>query len=323
MLYKIFNQLRLTGSFLKSKFIQNSSTIMETSSDDEGDSATLLNKYALIIFVLLPLLLHKPKKSSNVFSAATVTKPAAVLSAATPAEKPKSGKKKKLYITFDDGPNKGTKNVMHIVQDEAVPVSFFVVGEHVFASPTQGRLWDSLKMMQEIDICNHSYSHAHGRYENYYQKPDSVVSDFRRTHDSLRLDNTIARTPGRNIWRVDTLQFTDLKKSRAAADSLQKAGFVLMGWDLEWHFDHKTMSVSTPAESVVAQIDSVFKHKRTKKDGHLVLLAHDQVYHKAEDSFQLRRFFQLLKEKEDIEFSLVKTYPGTDALPDSVKVKPY
>ena len=50
---------------------------METSSDDEGDSATLLNKYALIIFVLLPLLLHKPKKSSNVFSAATVTKPAA------------------------------------------------------------------------------------------------------------------------------------------------------------------------------------------------------------------------------------------------------
>ena len=148
-----------------------------------------------------------------------------------------------------------------------------------------------------------------------------MVKDFQRTHDSLQLSNTIARTPGRNIWRIDTLRFTDLVKSSAAADSLEKAGFALMGWDLEWHFDHKKMSISTPAEAMVAQIDSVFKHRRTKKEDHLVLLAHDQVYQKSEDSFQLRQFFQLLKKNDDYEFSLVTSYPGAVKPIDSLKTK--
>ncbi|MDQ3276967.1 MAG: polysaccharide deacetylase family protein [Bacteroidota bacterium] len=295
---------------------------METSSDDEGDSASLLTKSTLIILILLPFALHKPKQQPLTVLSAVTASPVAKVTTPTEMEKPKlKKKKKKLYITFDDGPNRGTKNVMHIVQDEAVPVSFFVVGSHVFASPMQAKLWDSLKMLQQIDICNHSYSHAHSRYERYYQQPDSVVRDFQRTHDSLQLTNAIARTPGRNIWRIDTLYFTDLKKSSAAADSLQKAGFALMGWDLEWHFDHKTMSVSSPAEVMVAQIDSVFKHRRTKKEDHLVLLAHDQVYQKSEDSFQLRQFLQLLKKKEDYEFSLVTTYPGAVVKNDSVKTR--
>ncbi|NTS40111.1 polysaccharide deacetylase family protein [Flavisolibacter sp. BT320] len=297
---------------------------METSSDDEGDSASLLTKSTLIVFVLLPFILYKPKQQPAKLFSATMAAPPVVQTVSLPPvpEKPKPKKgKKKLYITFDDGPNKGTKNVLHIVKDEAVPVSFFVVGSHVFASPSQAALWDSLKMMQQIDICNHSFSHAHSRYERYYQQPDSVVKDFQRTHDSLQLSNTISRTPGRNIWRIDTLRFTDLKKSSAAADSLQKAGFALMGWDLEWHFDHKTMSVSTPAEAMVAQIDSIFKHRRTKKEDHLVLLAHDQVYQKSEDSFQLRQFFQLLKKKDDYEFSLVTSYPDAVKPIDSLKTK--
>ena len=297
---------------------------METSSDDEGDAASLLTKSTLIIFILLPLVLYKPKQQPVKLLFTPLASPPVVQTVSLPPvpEKPKPKKrKKKLYITFDDGPNRGTKNVLHIVKDEAVPVSFFVVGSHVFASPAQAQLWDSLKMMQQIDICNHSFSHAHSRYERYYQQPDSVVKDFQRTHDSLQLSNTISRTPGRNIWRIDTLRFTDLKRSSAAADSLQKAGFALMGWDLEWHFDHKTMSVSTPAEAMVAQIDSIFKHRRTKKEDHLVLLAHDQVYQKREDSFQLRQFFQLLKKKDDYEFSLVTSYPDAVKPIDSLKTK--
>lgn len=283
---------------------------MESSSDDDGEAATaIVTKAILLCCIILPFSVYKthPKTKSiqTVVEQQKVSPPPV---ATTKPIQPKK-KKKKLYITFDDGPNKGTKNVLHIVQDEGVPVSFFIVGEHVFASPTQARLWDSLKIARQIELCNHSYSHARSRYESYYAKPDSVVADFKRTHDSLDLTNTIARTPGRNIWRIDTLQFTDLKKSAVAADSLQKAGFKLMGWDLEWHFDHKTMCVATNAEKMVAQIDSVFKHNRTKNKDHLVLLAHDQAYVKSEDSFQLRKFFQLLKQK-DYELSLVRDYPG-------------
>lgn len=292
---------------------------METSSDDEGESASLLTKASLIIFILLPFALYKPRQASNRPSA-TDPPPGNVALSTAKVRKPKAGKKKKkLYITFDDGPNRGTRNVVRIVQDEEVPVSFFIVGEHVFASPTQAALWDSLKQLQQIDLCNHSYCHAHNRYNTYYEAPDSVVHDFKRTADSLHLTNAIVRTPGRNIWRIDSLQFTDLKRSKAAADSLQKAGFVLMGWDLEWHFDPKTMSVTTPAETMVAEIDSLFAHGRTKKQDHLVLLAHDQVYQKSDDSFQLRQFFQLLKKKDDYEFTLVSEYPGADKLNDSVR----
>lgn len=291
---------------------------METSSDEEGDSASLLSKAALIFVVLLPFAIYKPHHSFRAFSV-SASPPPRTMAQVVRVNPPKAArKKKKLYITFDDGPNKGTRNVLHIVKDEGVPVSFFVVGEHVFASRTQGALWDSLKAMPQVALCNHSFCHAHGRYAAYYEKPDSVVRDFERTRDSLQLTNPIARTPGRNIWRIDSLQFTDLKKSTAAADSLQKAGFVLMGWDVEWPFDPKTMSVTAPAESMVAQIDSVFNRGRTKKRDHLVLLAHDQGYQKSEDSFQLRQFFQLLKKKDDYELTLVSQYPGTDRQRDSV-----
>lgn len=291
---------------------------METSADDEGDAATaLLTKATLIFLLILPLSVYKPhpkKVSTNsIVVEQTTTK---AFSSAKPEKA--ASKKKKLYLTFDDGPNRGTKNVFHIVRDEGVPVSFFIVGEHVFASPTQRRMWDSLKMVQQIDLCNHSYSHAHSHYENYYAEPDSVVADFDRTQDSLHFTNAIARTPGRNIWRIDTLQCTDLKKSAAAADSLQKAGFKLMGWDLEWGFDHNTMCVVTNAEGIIAQIDSLFKHNRTKNKDHLVLLAHDQAYVKSEDSFQLRQFLQLLKQRDVYELALVSDYPGTM---DTVRLK--
>lgn len=226
---------------------------------------------------------------------------------AAPAKK----KKKKIYLTFDDGPNRGTRNVLDIVQDEQVPVSFFIVGEHVFASINQSVTWDSLKMVKQIELCNHSYSHAwHNKFEKFYQSPDSVISDFEKAQDSLGLTNNIVRTPGRNTWRIDSLQYTDLKKSKAAVDSLQKAGFIVMGWDLEWHYDHKDLSVKNSADDLLRQIDSVFVNKKTKSPEHLVLLAHDQVYQKSKDSTELRLLIQKLKLKEEYELSLVTSYPG-------------
>lgn len=232
----------------------------------------------------------------------------AVQATAKPAAKKK--KKKKIYLTFDDGPNKGTQKVLHIMQEETVPVSFFIVGEHVFASAGQQQTWDSLKMATQIELCNHSYTHAHSRYEAFYSQPDSVVNDFKRSQDSLQLDNNICRTPGRNTWRIDTLQFTDLAKSKTAVDSLEKAGFAVMGWDLEWHYNPSDLSLQGTADDLMRQIDSIFARKRTRVPEQLVLLAHDQVYADANDSIELRQLIRLLKEKEDYDLELVSNYPG-------------
>ncbi len=220
-------------------------------------------------------------------------------------------KKKKIYLTFDDGPNKGTKNVLDIVQQENVPVTFFIVGEHVFASVGQTQVWDSLKMAKNIEICNHSYTHAlHNKFNKFYQTPDTVVKDMKRTREKLMPGNDIVRTPGRNSWRIDSLHFTDIKKSKTAIDSLQKAGFVVFGWDLEWHYDHKTLALKNTADELINQIDSLFNKDKTKTRDNMVILAHDQVYQKRSDSSQLRDLIQKLKKKEDYELALASSYPG-------------
>jgi peptidoglycan-N-acetylglucosamine deacetylase len=283
---------------------------METSNDDDGDTATLI-KTSLILLSFTFFAFKKPYREIVSQHQQTVVSKKGYSSKAS-KYKPSASKKKKLYLTFDDGPNRGTKNVFTIVKDNEAPVTFFIVGEHVFASVGQTKMWDSLKMSQQIELCNHSYCHANCKYKKYYEHPDSVVGDFKRTQDSLNLDNSIARAPGRNIWRVDTLRFTDIKASSAAADSLQNAGFVLMGWDVEWEFDHKTMSVISSAEQMVANIDSAFTHHRTMRPGNLVLLAHDQAFVKPDDSLQLCEFFRLLKERDDYELSLVSNYPGAE-----------
>lgn len=292
---------------------------MESNSSDDGDSDSnsqfniyynYIYKYRIPVLILLYLVAcTKPVQEGKVrFKPIAKSKPEKqeTVQVVAPAKK----KKKKIYLTFDDGPNKGTRNVLDIVKDEKIPVTFFIVGEHVYASVNQNITWDSLVTTQGIDICNHSFSHANNKYEAFYQSPDSVVNDFQRAQDSLQLNNNIVRTPGRNMWRMDSIQFTDLKKSKAAVDSLQKAGFIVMGWDLEWHYDHKDLSVKNSADEVIKQIDSVFNNKKTKSNDHLVLLAHDQVYKKSKDSLELRQLIQKLKLKDEYELSLATSYPG-------------
>ncbi len=240
----------------------------------------------------------------------TVTKKAdTVAVAAKPPEKKKT--KKKIYLTFDDGPNKGTDNVLNIVKEENIPVTFFLVGAHAFGSKAQRATWDSLQASQLVELCNHSFTHAwYNSYDKFYNLPDSVVSDFNKTAERLQLKNGIGRTPGRNIWRVDSMSFTDNAKAKVAADSLYKAGYDMLGWDLEWHYNPKTMRATKSADDLAKQIDSLLLKNKTKQPGNLVLLAHDQVYKNAEDSLQLHQLIRKLKANTDYEFAIVSNYPG-------------
>jgi peptidoglycan-N-acetylglucosamine deacetylase len=280
--------------------------------------------FPVILISILLLSCHDSNKQVKVVqplivkdaSKPTVKKQPAVVVGAKPQKK-----KKKIYMTFDDGPNKGTKNVLDIIQQEDVPVTFFIVGQHVFASIGQNQVWDSLKMAKNIELCNHSYTHAHNHYTRFYTKPETVVKDMEKTKESLLPDNNIVRAPGRNSWRIDSLHFTDIKKSKKAIDSLQQAGFVVFGWDLEWHYDPKTLVLKNTADELLNQIDSVFNNNKTKTKDNMVLLVHDQVYQKSTDSLQLRDFIQKIKKRDDYELALVNSYPGiTKEKIDSLKI---
>lgn len=294
---------------------------MDTSASDDGDPAATASFYRISLisfFLLVACLCIRLEPGKPVLMAATAIK--------APDKKPvppppvaAAKKKKKIYLTFDDGPNRGTQNVLDIVQQENIPATFFIVGEHVFASLEQAKTWDSLQQARNIELCNHSYTHAHNRYERFYEHPGGVVRDMEMTREKLLPENAIVRAPGRNSWRIDSLHYTDIKKSKAAMDSLQRAGFVVVGWDLEWHYDPQTMTVKSSADEMLNQVDSVFASGKTKCTDHLILLAHDQVYQKAGDSVQLRQFVQKLKQKDEYELSLVSTYPGVKPLYDTLK----
>lgn len=218
--------------------------------------------------------------------------------------------KKKIYLTFDDGPNKGTRNVLQAVKEENIPASFFIVGEHVFDSPKQKQTWELLKADSAIELCNHSYTHAHNRYTSFYNKPSGVVADFQQSQQALQFRNTIARMPGRNAWRIDTIDHTDIYESSAAIDSLHAAGFNIMGWDIEWMFDHKTLAPDTSVALMLRRIENMLEAEKTKTPGHLVLLAHDQAFQTEEALQLLRLVLQSLKNNPDYELVLASKYPG-------------
>ncbi len=219
-------------------------------------------------------------------------------------------KKKTIYLTFDDGPNKGTKKMMHIVEDEQISVTLFIVGQHVYGSREQAATFDTLISSRYFEIANHSYTHAfENKFAKFYTIPDSAIKDFIRCADSLHLTAKIIRTPGRNIWRTAAVTSTDINKSKAAADSLYNYGFTEVGWDLEWHYDG-TLKLKNTSEEMLQQVDSMFINNKTKTPGHLVLLAHDQVYEDACDSTELKQFIIKLKAKDEYNFETVSKYPG-------------
>lgn len=215
-----------------------------------------------------------------------------------------------LYLTFDDGPNPGTRVVLDILRQENVPATFFIIGLHAYGSPMQKKLLEEMRGYSSVQLANHSYTHGlRNRYEFYYNHPDTVLYDFKRNADSLHFNNRMARTPSSNIWRLPTVYGDYFKRRKAAADLLAENGFMLVGWDWEWTYNSK-MELKQTAEQLASEIDAIFRHpKGTKIPNHLVLLAHDHTFTDATDSTRLHHFVKLIKASGKYHLALLKDYP--------------
>lgn len=279
---------------------------------EPGNNHPFLYRNLLISAGILLLLACNPGKKEQ--------RPAALPPDSVAAEKQLPAKqdtallkpvlKKKIYLTFDDGPNKGTRNVLQAVKNKQVPVSFFIVGKHVFDSPEQQATWALLKADTSIELCNHSFTHASNRYEQFYKDPAVVVQDFQQSQERLKFTNHVTRMPGRNAWRIGSINITDIKKSKKAIDSVFSSGFVVMGWDLEWQFDHKSLQPDPDTALLLRRIRNLLDAGTTKTPGHLVLLAHDQAFQKTENTAILLAFLETLKANPEYEFIIASKYPG-------------
>ncbi|MBP2617657.1 polysaccharide deacetylase family protein [Chryseobacterium jejuense] len=216
--------------------------------------------------------------------------------------------KRVIYLTFDDGPNQGTENLLKILDKRNVCATAFLVGRHAYGSTKQKNDFKLLKESPLIELANHSFTHAHNKYSAFYKSADAVVRDFDIAKDSLKLHDKIARTPGRNIWRLNNINITDIKSSTAAADGLKRAGYKVIGWDLEWRPTHK-MTLKGSHEAMLKKVDSIFLNDLEKTSRHLVFLTHDQYLRDTDSINELDLFIEKLQKSNKFVFRKISQYP--------------
>ncbi|HCM35795.1 polysaccharide deacetylase family protein [Chryseobacterium sp.] len=216
--------------------------------------------------------------------------------------------KRVIYLTFDDGPNQGTENLLKILDKRNVCATAFLVGKHAYGSTRQKKDFELLKQNPLIELANHSFTHAHNKYTDFYRNAESVVHDFDIAKDSLKLHDKIARTPGRNIWRLNNINVTDIKSSTAAADGLKKEGYKVIGWDLEWRPSQK-MTLKGSHEAMLKKVDSIFLNDLEKTSRHLVFLTHDQYLRDTDSINELDLFIEKLQKSNRFVFRKISQYP--------------
>lgn len=226
--------------------------------------------------------------------------------------------KKTIYFTFDDGPCKGSRIISNILNEEQIKATLFIIGLHVYVDEINYSIYNTIKQNKRIELANHSYTHAfRNRFDYFYAHADSAVGDFKRCEDSLHFTTNIARSPGRNIWRLDSIRFSDNRKSNITADSLHSSGFTMMGWDLEWQYNRRQRIIQTDVQ-IQSQIENLFLEGHTRTPDHLVILSHDRTFSTPEDSATLHRLIINLKAKNEYNFEFVSRYPRS-ALEKGVK----
>ncbi|WP_292654839.1 polysaccharide deacetylase family protein [Nitratifractor sp.] len=210
-------------------------------------------------------------------------------------EKPQA---KELYLTFDDGPLKGTGNVLKILKEEGVPATMFCVGRHARLHPA---LFRQELAMPNLLIANHTFSHANGHYSRYYSDTFGLLSDVEHAQIILG-GRKYLRLAGRNVWRLPEVARNDraimaLRGPREVPkyDALAREGYFIYGWDVEWHFNHRNDHPVESPESLAACIDRLYRHGRLARQGKVVLLAHDFMFRSRQTADELRRFIRLMK----------------------------
>lgn len=215
----------------------------------------------------------------------------------------------KLYLTFDDGPNTGTRNIYNAF-DGRGKASIFLVAGHV-RSNSDRQFLDQLHENDGFDVCNHSTSHANGHYRAYYRDPERVVSGFEQANEVLGLGDTspiLARLPGRNTWRLNGISVDDYSTAgdtREAANRLRALNYRIFGWDIEWAMQGGRLRYD--AAEFVRRLEVYAANRDGRVSGHIIMLAHDIAFRRG-DAAELERLLDLLDER-DFDLELISNYP--------------
>jgi len=214
-----------------------------------------------------------------------------------------------IYLTFDDGPQNGTQACYDLCKQLGVKATFFMVGQHASSPKTKAIVAEIREAYPNFLLCNHSTTHANGHYKYFYQHPYMAAEDFYAAQKKLQVPYQIIRLPGNSAWVLkDTIKASHLVDSTCLL--LDSAGYNVIGWDVEWNFNHKTANPVQKPQRMANVVDSALaKPKQLFTKKHVVILTHDRMFRNPGYTDSLARFITLLKQNPNNVFETIDHYP--------------
>jgi peptidoglycan-N-acetylglucosamine deacetylase len=214
---------------------------------------------------------------------------------------------KVIYFTFDDGPLTATPHLTKIINEKQIKITEFAVGKHYKSNKSFTNHLEEMRRDPLIEIHNHSYSHANGKYKEFYSSPQTAATDIMDNENTIATNTKIVRMPGRDIWATPNIKRGWHQSGAKTASILLENGYKVYGWDCEWEHRHTIPKVSP--SRFVAQIDTLFAYGRMQTSNHLIILAHDEMLATERGRDELRTIIDMLKERNYI-FEFMSHYPN-------------
>ena len=177
---------------------------------------------------------------------------------AQPAKLNSIDQEKTVYLTFDDGPSARTPELLAILEEYDIKVTFFVVGRE----SEEARQWmrDIVAAGHTLGI--HTYSHD---YNKIYESVEAYLEDFNAMYN-LILEATgtapqVFRFPGGSVNAYNGATYRDI------ISEMVRRGFVYFDWN---RMSGDAVRGNVPAETLVENaLDRADSLRR------VILLMHD------------------------------------------------
>jgi len=226
-----------------------------------------------------------------------------------PIHKLKPNYKYSVFLTSDDGPLVGSKNLNQLVLDYEFPLTVFLVGKPMSEDSKLVPNLERYKNNPYILIGNHSFTHASFHYIKFYKNSEGVVADFTKNEKYLNITSKLARLPGRNVWYLnENNKKADKVNALKAAQKLAiELNYKSFGWDYELRHNKQGKILKT-AQEYYKIIKELLKSGKTYTKNQIVILMHDQMFTNNKSSKVLGELILLLQNDDECKMKLLNKY---------------
>ncbi|MDE3125619.1 MAG: polysaccharide deacetylase family protein [Bacteroidota bacterium] len=217
--------------------------------------------------------------------------------------------KKYIYLTFDDGPQHGTTACVETIKKEQIKATFFMIGNQVNDVFLKKLVTSIRNDYPQILLANHSYTHANNKYVYFYHHPNMAFNDFMEAQETMHVPFKIIRLPGNSAW-INAVSMKASPLVKPVCSMLDSVGYNVIGWDVEWSFNHKNANPIQTPETMLQLVNNAFEKNYTHTKNHLVILTHDRMFRNANFTDSLQKFIGLLKQNPNYVFETVDHYPN-------------